>query len=456
MRRRHIILHANRGQLRLPSGYQGWAPGTTDHRPVDANMDELRSVARGQLRLGADALHATRRHRREHDFPYLDSRSGGIEGFNDPTNPEQLGRNPPEDHRENTEGGSSLRSAALFHAAQRRATSGSHSRSPEPDPAHNRERIRDLTEFNRELQRNVDNRRQEAYERLIREGSRRPRHLEDYHSESSRRLEEAIKYLEGLRYCESYVDRCASAVDRDIINGGPAAHHPDDLILDTSMISKPQPSSWLRVGGVFSGSQCATSTSTSPSFHLSTSARRAGAGHPGRSQRRTAANPSVQTLRGPWLNHVISRTSNEHSDDTWPVKVTITSIDYESMTLTGAMEAFNVPNKSTPARDSSITTHLEGEIVDFNQYTLETKSFNADSSVDSTYWRKLEPFKSLADNEVAKNLVSRRWLCEELGQKWILMRWKGWCTAHEFTLSRAFANTLQRSVLSLLPMHSSD
>ena len=95
------------------------------------------------------------------------------------------------------------------------------------------------------------------------------------------------------------------------------------------------------------------------------------------------------------------------------------------MTLSGTMEAFNVPDKSSPTHESSITTFLEGEIIDFNTYTLETKSFNADPRVDGTYWRKLPPFKELTDDEMVRNLVSKRWLREELGMKWILMRWKG-------------------------------
>lgn len=98
------------------------------------------------------------------------------------------------------------------------------------------------------------------------------------------------------------------------------------------------------------------------------------------------------------------------------------------MTLSGTMEAFNVPQKThlnSPPKESSITTFLEGEIIDFNRYTLETKSFPADPSVDSTYWRKLEPFKGLSDGECVRRLVSARWLREELRRGWVLMRWKG-------------------------------
>ena len=107
------------------------------------------------------------------------------------------------------------------------------------------------------------------------------------------------------------------------------------------------------------------------------------------------------------------------------MKVTIHSVDYDSMTLSGTMEAFNVPDKTSPTRESSISTFLEGEILDFKRYTLETKSFKANAHVDGTYWRELAPFRDLPEEELVKALVSKKWLTEELSQKWILMRWKG-------------------------------
>ena len=54
----------------------------------------------------------------------------------------------------------------------------------------------------------------------------------------------------------------------------------------------------------------------------------------------------------PWINST--------ADEQWPVKVTIHGIDYDDMTLSGTMEAFNVPDKYSPNRESRITTFLEG------------------------------------------------------------------------------------------------
>ena len=125
------------------------------------------------------------------------------------------------------------------------------------------------------------------------------------------------------------------------------------------------------------------------------------------------------------LPHPGSSQQESDGEERWPVKVCIHNVDYSTMTLSGTMEAFNVPDKSSPTHESSITTFLEGEIIDFNIHSLETETFNANARVDATYWRKLEPFKQLTEKEMIKNLVSKRWLNEEFSQKWILMRWKG-------------------------------
>ena len=112
-------------------------------------------------------------------------------------------------------------------------------------------------------------------------------------------------------------------------------------------------------------------------------------------------------------------------DENWPVKVTIHDINYDDMTLSGTMEAYNIPDKTSTSQDAHIVTFLEGEIIDFHTHTLETKNFKADAEIDSTYWRELHPFKDLTDEEMARNLVNRKWITEELSNRWILMRWKG-------------------------------
>lgn len=232
---------------------------------------------------------------------------------------------------------------------------------------------------------------------------------------ASRWLEEAIKYLERLRFCNSYQESLSSAAAGGFMPEEYFSHKQEDFILDTTTIEPPPESSWLKVGGVFSGSQHAAVGSSKPSVPVY--------GHSPPSSTRSAHRESTQTSHGTWITNAANRTSG--GDERWPVKVTIHSIDYDSMTLSGTMEAFNVPDQSSPTNESSITTFLEGEIIDFNTYTLETKSFRADARVDGTYWRKLEPFKRLTDDEIVRSLVSKKWLSEELAKSWILMRWKG-------------------------------
>lgn len=237
----------------------------------------------------------------------------------------------------------------------------------------------------------------------------------------SRWLEEAIKYLERLRFSRSYEESLTSAAAGGFVREEFFSNNHEDFILDTASIDPPPESSWLKVGGVFSGSQHAANGSQTLLYRLSDRST---------SSQLTLANLRQDDNRGPpndprnsWTPTAGNRSAS--GDERWPVKVTIHSIHYDTMTLSGTMEAFNVPDKSSPTQESSITTFLEGEIIDFNNYTLETKSFKADARIDGTYWRKLEPFKHLTDDEIVRNLVSKKWLTEVLARNWILMRWKG-------------------------------
>ncbi|KAI9708317.1 MAG: hypothetical protein M1820_004021 [Bogoriella megaspora] len=162
-------------------------------------------------------------------------------------------------------------------------------------------------------------------------------------------------------------------------------------------------------------------------------------------------------------SHVTSTAAT--GQENWPVRVTIHSIDYENMTLCGTMEAFGVPSQplsytstifpnasnndnstwsnarylptpssttptsctfpsSCPPKNKSITTYLEGEILDFRRcHTLLTTSFSSNLRTDAEYWRKLPPFSHLSDETLVHKLVSRKGH-EELSKEWILMRWK--------------------------------
>lgn len=125
------------------------------------------------------------------------------------------------------------------------------------------------------------------------------------------------------------------------------------------------------------------------------------------------------------------------------------------MALSATMEAYNVPSHphghqtilnssdSAPSftRTSSITTYLEGEILDFNTHTLLTESFKSTAGNDATYWRKLPIFQGMTDDDVVRCLTSRTWFEEVLSKEWILMRWK----------ERCFVKSLNRSTSD--PVH---
>lgn len=267
---------------------------------------------------------------------------------------------------------------------------------------------------------------------------------------NARSVDNTIQYLERLRLCESNHEGLLTAEEGGFES---EERQRSDFLIDTTAIPSPPRSSWLEIGGVLCGTQNAVTPSRDapPSSTATTlpayvplmppSQYRSRVRHPtfgintARTTspvRRESARPSVDPSDAPEANAPVHAPRDQHSwvespnNERWPVKVTIHSIDYDAMTLSGTMEAFNVPDKSSPTRESSITTFLEGEIVDFNKHTLETKSFKADARIDAVYWRKLPPFCHLKDdNTMIQKLLSKQWLKEELMEKWILMRWKG-------------------------------
>lgn len=185
----------------------------------------------------------------------------------------------------------------------------------------------------------------------------------------------------------------------------------------------------------------------------------------------------------------VSGNSRYTHPDQWPVEVVIHEVDWERMTLSATMEAQDVPSHvpltyqqtydpgrngqaersraessesfpdlvnadgavpvepprtDTPPpqlpplfalapdykRESqplkTITTYLEGEILDCRKYTFLTESFASTPANDATYWRKLEPFRDFSEDKLLRKLLSRQFL-NELNEKYILMRWKERC-----------------------------
>ncbi|KAI4715170.1 hypothetical protein J4E89_000857 [Alternaria sp. Ai002NY15] len=257
----------------------------------------------------------------------------------------------------------------------------------------------------------------------------------DSEARTSPMLEQTVKYLSRIRHSRDDDESWERARDAGFLTKDFFLQHAD-FVANTLAIPPPTETSWLAPGAILSGCQHAT---TMPAAVTTTYSRHTGLPPP---IRPWIWNPSeVSTSRN-------SQPDAQPHQDRWPVKVTIHDVDWEQMSLSATMEAYNVPShphphtmfspsNATPSvtRTSSITTYLEGEILDFNNYTLLTESFKSNAANDATYWRKLPPFQKMSDEDVVRALTSKKWLTEVLGQNWILMRWK----------ERCFVKSLNRS-----------
>lgn len=94
------------------------------------------------------------------------------------------------------------------------------------------------------------------------------------------------------------------------------------------------------------------------------------------------------------------------------------------MITAGTMEAFTDFQTTGAAAKTSITTYLEGEIIDFKTHSLQTFNFPSSIKDDAGNWRKLEPFCQLSNEELVKSLVSKQFM-NNLTNNWVFMRWKG-------------------------------
>ncbi|USP78299.1 hypothetical protein yc1106_05573 [Curvularia clavata] len=249
-------------------------------------------------------------------------------------------------------------------------------------------------------------------------------------------LEQTVKYLSRIRHSSNVDESLEYARDAGFLSKDYFCLQHADFIADTFTIPRPMETSWLVSGAVLSGCQHATTVAPS----VSVASRHSGLPPPIRPWIWTPTEASTTRTSQPSETHP--------QQDQWPVKVTIHDVDWDSMSLSATMEAYNVPshphshsilptNSSAPpvTRTSSITTYLEGEILDFNNHTLLTESFKSSAANDATYWRKLPPFQKMTDEEVIRALTSKKWFTEVLSQEWILMRWK----------ERCFVKSLNRS-----------
>jgi hypothetical protein len=384
---------------------------------------------------------------------------------------------------------SSLRSAAILQSARRHARFSARIRDRDHLPRSDRDspsrqldardRFHNATENVRQaaIQRLSERRtsldRERDHDMLARVDSYRRSYLDRSSTAPppiSPMLEQTIKYLGKIRYCQNVDDSLNCALDAGFLNKDYFSDEQSDFVLDTFTLPPPTETSWLAPGAVLSGYQHATTVNS----NLSSST-------PGTNttlyrfrNNETMTSTLFEPPSRPWLSHSNPphrrsaapppipepSPSQPQQQDRWPVKVTIHAVDYSKMSLSATMEAYNVPShphshqsvlsssiagtESQSARTSSITTYLEGEILDFNTHTLLTESFRSTPGNDATYWRKLPPFQKFTDEELVRRLTSRKWFEEVLGREWVLMRWK----------ERCFVKSLNRSTSDPVQPHS--
>ncbi|KAL5376083.1 hypothetical protein PMIN03_012566 [Paraphaeosphaeria minitans] len=377
---------------------------------------------------------------------------------------------------------SSLRSAALLqsvrrnprfaartrHLAQRYADRDATDRSPHPSDWRDRSYLTSESTraaMDRLAQRRTSAEQNRDRDMLQRVDSYRRSYLErasNPPSTVSPMLEQTIKYLSQIRHSSVIDDSLNYAMDAGFLGKDDFAQDHQDFVLDPFTIPPPAETSWLAPGAVLSGCQHAatvTSTVTTSGSGTTTLYRFTHTGNRLSDARTMYSSPSNRTSLSP--PDVV--TSHSPQQDRWPVKVTIHSVDYDRMALSATMEAYNVPshphshqsilNSSDLApsftRTSSITTYLEGEILDFNTHTLLTESFKSTAGNDATYWRKLPIFQDMTDDDVVRCLTSRTWFEEVLSKEWILMRWKERCFVK--SLNRSTADPIQPPASTTIP-----
>ncbi|KAF2433201.1 hypothetical protein EJ08DRAFT_731896 [Tothia fuscella] len=270
-------------------------------------------------------------------------------------------------------------------------------------------------------------------------------------------LGQTITYLAKLRNCETYEDSLGHAVDARFVTKEFFSDKHDDFVDGINSIPPTFETSLLAPGTVLEGQQRANPDIASHNSTLSRSqdwrwessnpSSREHSSNLGldgsTSARDSNVPPHAQRARRPI-------TDKYYTPDSWPVRVTIHAVDYEKMTIAATMEAYDVPShppdlistiplvlESSASRPptiishdipkkKSITTYLEGEIIDFRTHTLLTESFASTPVNDATYWRKLEPFRHLTTDQIVRSLVSKTFHAE-LSKSYILMRWKERC-----------------------------
>ena len=276
--------------------------------------------------------------------------------------------------------------------------------------------------------------------------------------------QETLGYLANLRDSTSFDDSLNYAVQAGFDRK--EFHSQDDFLVDVNDLPQISETSLLAAGATFEGYQQADSeadTRYDPwrDDILVPSASRLNSLPPPEYiyPAQQWGSPRRSISPQPYESAQYNRYRAFNGPKEWPVKVILHAVDYQRMTLSATMVAYDVPppnHTSVPLHppstssihselshalrssqqstacprsqsQKSIKTYLEGEIIDFRRNTLLTERFTSTAQNDLTYWRKLAPFRGLAsDEELCRRLVSRAFLADVL-RNYVLMRWKERC-----------------------------
>ena len=274
-------------------------------------------------------------------------------------------------------------------------------------------------------------------------------------SEAFSRVRNTIRYLSELRHTTVQGGlELAGRLCLDALYESEESTVASDLPMHIDSLPLPQYSSWLQPGMVWHGLQSTDKEPAQPPTLASTLRRERQREYLRRAMARRGFGadsidvgpPSgagalldaerylsdlLQDSNGRWgfsqsesppsrslSTHLYTTSSQPHSPeaaDHWPVSVTLHSVDYSTMTLTGTMSASHIPDKvslmtagsSRPCSDpfnpgTSMCSFFTGEIIDFRQHPLETepegRTYRVGGlDVDARYWRRLGPFRQEID-----------------------------------------------------------
>ncbi|KAL9111431.1 MAG: hypothetical protein Q9227_004108 [Pyrenula ochraceoflavens] len=232
---------------------------------------------------------------------------------------------------------------------------------------------------------------------------------------SLQKFKNSMIYLSGLRSCESSAEAVELGRQLNHVHELTKAERP----AKSPPAHRPTPSSWLTPGAVWQGKQLSSQDSNTAAIirnqnaDLERNYHTVLPGDPRTSQSNSLAPQALDphdNVGSAVLQDITSLPDRPTYPEHWPVRITLHTVDYSTSTVTGTMEAFNIPDRASPERESSMKSFFEGEIIDFVNYSLQTEGFDAGIEADTLYWRGLGPFRDLCAHAMQYKLCDKKWL----------------------------------------------